>query len=222
MSRSTLVRSNAGLALVGCMVAAAALGCRGGTSEDPPFHLVPDMQNQAHRRPQSDSTVFADHRAMRPIDPNAVAWGHTHKEDAMLKEDDAFFRGNGPDGKPVARVPFEVTPATVARGQDRFNVFCTPCHDKTGGGNGIVMQRSGGAFAGIPAFWIDRLKDAPDGELFQTISHGKGRMPAYAAQIPEQDRWAIVTWLRVLQQAGAASIADVPDADRSKIKEAAK
>ena len=217
MSRATL-----GLVLAGCVIGSAALGCRGGISEDPPIHLISDMQNQAHRRPQSNSEVFADHRAMRPIDQHAVAWGHSHKEDALLKEDDAFYRGVGVDGLPVARVPFKVSAETVARGQDRVNIFCVPCHDKAGSGNGIVMQRSSGAFAGIPAFWIDRLRDAPDGELFQTISHGKGRMPAYAAQIPEEDRWAIVTWLRVLQQAGSASISDVPDAERSKIKEAAK
>ncbi len=211
-----------GLVLAGCVIGSAALGCRGGISEDPPIHLVTDMQNQAHRRPQSDSQVFADHRAMRPIDTHTVAWGHSQKEDNLLKEDDAFYRGLGPDGLPVARVPFKVTAETIARGQDRFGVFCTPCHDKTGAGNGAVAQRSGGAFAGIPALWIDRLRDAPDGELFLTISHGKARMPAYAAQIPEEDRWAIVTWIRVLQQAGGASLSDVPDAERSKIKEAAK
>jgi hypothetical protein len=130
------------------------LGCRGGISEDPdpPRHRHAEP---AHRRPQSDSQVFADHLAMRPIDTHTVAWGHSQKEDNLLKEDDAFYRGLGPDGLPVARVPFKVTAETIARGQDRFGVFCTPCHDKTGAGNGAVAQRSGGAFAGIPA-WIDR------------------------------------------------------------------
>lgn len=216
----------AGRMLGGVLVAAAAtaalagVGCRGAVSEDPPFHLISDMQQQAHRRPQTESPVFADHRAMRPLDPNTVAWGHANKEDALLKEDDTYFRGEGPDGKPVMRAPVKVDAALLARGQERFNIYCSPCHDKTGSGNGVVMQRSGGAFAGIPAFYIERLKDAPDGELFQTITHGKARMPSYAAQIPESDRWAIVTWVRVLQQAGSAKLADVPDAEKSKIKEA--
>ena len=200
--------------------ATVSLGCRGGVSEDPPFHLISDMQQQQYRRPQTESPVFADHRAMRPIDQHAVAWGHANKEDNLLKEDDAYFRGEGADGKAVERMPMKVDATLVARGQDRFNIFCTPCHDKMGSGHGAVMERSGGAFAGIPQFYMERLINAPDGEIFQVISHGKGRMPSYAAQIPESDRWAIVAWVRVLQQAGAAKLADVPDAERSKIKEA--
>ena len=223
MSTHHLLRrvAPAGVLVAATIVAAtAALGCRGGISEDPPFHLISDMQQQPYRRPQSESPVFADHRAMRPIDEHAVAWGHANKEDSLLKEDDAFFRGEGPDGNPIQRMPVKVDAKLLERGQDRFNIFCTPCHDKTGSGNGVVMQRSGGAFAGIPHFYIERLIDAPDGEIFQTITHGKGRMPSYAPQIPESDRWAIVAWVRVLQQAGAAKVADVPDAERSKIKEA--
>ncbi|MFO0556179.1 MAG: cytochrome c [Polyangiaceae bacterium] len=168
-------------------------GCRGGVSQDPPFHLVPDMQQQQHRRPQSSSKIFADGRAMRTPEKHTIARGH-------LKVDHAFYEGLDPAGKPLERIPFEVTDATVDRGEDRFNIYCAPCHDKTGAGNGLVAQRSGGAFAGLPNLATDgRLKKMPDGEIFQTISHGKARMPAYGAQIPEQDRWAIVSWVRVLQ-----------------------
>lgn len=197
--------------LLGATLGALALGCRGGTSEDPPVNLVPDMDSQAARRPQSESPLFADKRAMRPLDKRTVSRGH-------LKEDDALYRGVDAKGAPVKRVPFEVTADVVARGQERFNIYCAPCHDQTGAGNGLVAQRSQGAFAGITKLYDNRLKDAPDGEIFQTITYGKGRMPGYAAQIPEEDRWAIVTWVRVLQQSQDGSIDDVPAADRGQIK----
>lgn len=186
--------------LVAVVLVAAAAGCRGGVSEDPPFHLIPDMDSQQHRRPQSESPVFADHRAMRQPVEHTVARDNPLTNIHHLKNDDAFFRGVDAQGKPLSRIPFNVTQDTLDRGQDRFNIYCTPCHDKAGGGNGIVAQRSGGAFAGIPSFSAtDRLKTAPDGEIFQTITNGKGRMPGYAAQIPEEDRWAIIAWFRALQ-----------------------
>lgn len=172
--------------------ALGATGCRGGVSEDPPIHLIPDMDSQQHRRPQSISSVFADHRAARPIDSNAVARG-------KLRTDHAKYDGVDASGKLLDRAPVEVTQALIDRGRERFNIYCTPCHDAAGSGNGIVVQRSGGAFAGVPDFKLDRLVRAPDGEIFETITKGKGRMPSYARQIPAEDRWAIVTWLRVLQ-----------------------
>jgi mono/diheme cytochrome c family protein len=209
------------LAAVG--VAGALAGCRGGTSEDPPVHLAPDMDWQAHRRAQSHSPIFADTRAMRPVDKHTVAHGFTEEDRAKnLKEDDRFFRGMSKDGKPVDRIPFEVNAALVSRGQERFNIYCAPCHDATGGGKGLVEQRSGGAFAGIPAFTLDRLKTAPDGELFQTISAGKGRMPSYAAQIPERDRWAIVSWIRVLQVSQGGQVDMLTDEEKRKLKAADK
>jgi mono/diheme cytochrome c family protein len=198
-------------ALVGAVALAALAGCRGQTSEDPPIHLIGDMDWQAHRRPQSESPIFADKRASRPVDKRSVSRGH-------LKADDGVYRGVDAKGAPVKRVPFEVTEDTLARGKERFNIYCAPCHDATGSGNGTVSQRSGGAFAAITHLYADRLKEAPDGEIFQTITYGKGRMPGYASQIPEEDRWAIVTWVRVLQQSQSGSIDDVPAAERGKVQ----
>jgi mono/diheme cytochrome c family protein len=209
--RTHLSRLLASNLLLGAVAVATLVGCRGQTSEDPPIHLIGDMDWQAHRRPQSESPMFADKRASRPVDKRTVSRGH-------LKADDATYRGLDAKGAPVKRVPFEVTADTVARGQERFNVYCAPCHDQTGAGNGTVAQRSGGAFAAITPLYVDRLKDAPDGEIFQTITYGKGRMPGYAAQIPEEDRWAIVTWVRVLQQSQAGSIDDVPASERGQIQ----
>jgi mono/diheme cytochrome c family protein len=198
-------------------------GCRGGVSEEQPVHLAPDMDWQPHRRAQSQSPIFSDNRAMRPVDKHTVAHGFTDEERSKrLKEEDSFYRGVGRGGAPVARMPIQVDAALVARGKDRFGIFCTPCHDQTGSGKGIVEQRSGGAFAGIPPFTLDRLQAAPDGELFQTISNGKVRMPSYAAQISEFDRWAIVAWVRVLQTSQAGSVEMLSDEEKRKLKPADK
>jgi mono/diheme cytochrome c family protein len=185
------------------IVGASAASCRGGVSEDPPINLAPDMDLQAHRRPQSPSKIFADGRAGRRPVEHTVSRGH-------LKTDPAMYQGVDANGKPLARIPFEVTPETLERGEERFNIYCAPCHDKTGSGNGAVPRRLQGtsdqaAFADIPSYALARLKNEPDGEIFRTITTGlpagavSSRMPAYAAQIPEQDRWAIVAWVRVLQ-----------------------
>jgi len=207
------------------IASAAIAGCRGGKSEDPPFHLIGDMQWQAHRLPQSESPtkadgtpLFDDNRSNRKPDVHTVARGRSRlrpgfadgKEDgSFLKIDDARYKGVDTAGKPLARVPFEVTKADIDRGHERFNIYCAPCHDKSGSGHGLIGQHAPEAFGNMPDFGEickegvectgERLRKAPDGELFQTITNGKGRMPAYAAQIPEDDRWKIVTWLRVLQ-----------------------
>jgi len=178
-------------------VAALVGGCRGGVSEDPPINLVPDMDNQAKRLPQSISSVFADKRAMRRPQEHTIARNH-------LKQGDDSEKGVDAKGKPVARMPVEVTQALLDRGEERFNIYCTPCHDKTGSGNGAVPHRLKGkpdeaAFSGISPFWDQRLIDTPDGDIFQTIANGKGRMPSYATQVPVADRWAIVAHVRVLQ-----------------------
>ena len=201
--------SSKSVALAVCVVAAASFaGCRGEKSGDPPFHLIGDMQWQAHRLPQSKSPVFADGRSNRIPDPHTIAQGH-------LKEDDALYRGVDTLGKPVKRIPFEVTQKTIDRGHDRFNIYCTPCHDKTGSGNGMVVQRG---FVKPPELFADHADGLVDGEIFNIISHGQNNMPAYGAQVPEEDRWAIVTWVRVLQQSQHAKLEDVPAAERNNIQ----
>jgi mono/diheme cytochrome c family protein len=215
--QSSQARSVAALA---CTVSLAALlgGCRGGASEDPPIHLVGDMDWQAKRLPQSESLVFADKRAQRPIDPHTVAHSRGHDDRArFLRDDDAFFQGIDASGKPIARMPIEVDAALLSRGEERYRVFCSPCHDNTGSGNGVVIQRGRGGFPMPVALYVERLKDSPDGEIFETITKGRNNMPGYAAQIPVEDRWAIVSWVRVLQQSQDAKIEDVPAADRGKI-----
>ena len=196
------------------LAAAALAGCRGGVSNKPPLHLVDDMDWQPKYRPQAESHFFADRRAMRPLVAGTVAQGE-------LEEDDVFYRGLQPGTTtPVARSPLPVTKAQILRGQERYNIYCAPCHDQAGYGRGLVVQRG----YHIPTdLHSDRVRTLPDGEIFRAIGNGVRNMPAYASQIPTADRWAIVTWVRVLERSQRASIDEVPMELRAKIEpEAAK
>lgn len=177
-----------------------AAGCRGQVSSEPPIHLVPDMDWQPKFRPEAENDFFSDGRAMRKPVEGTIAVGH-------LDADDAYYRGVGADGAFVPRMPGKVDEKTLTRGEERFNIFCSACHDRTGSGKGMIPRRTNWMAADLA---VDRLRNAPDGQLFDTISNGKNTMPAYRAQIPVADRWAIVAWVRVLQRSQHAAPADVP------------
>jgi mono/diheme cytochrome c family protein len=132
-----------------------------------------------------------------------------------LKDDDAYFRGKNADGSFVARAPLAVTETVLKRGQERFNIYCAPCHSRTGAGNGLVVQRGFHLPVNLAS---DHTRSVGDGEIFDYISNGIRNMPAYSAQIPEEDRWAIVTWVRVLQRSQYAQVTDVPADQRDKIE----
>jgi mono/diheme cytochrome c family protein len=190
------------------LLAAGIAACRGGKSEDPPFHLIGDMDWQPKYQAEEASPLFEDGRAMRPLVEGTVAQG-------KLDEDDAFFRGKTVDATYIERVPFEVTRAVIDRGQDRFNIYCTPCHDKTGSGRGMVVR------LGYPPpvdLSSDRVRSMPDGEIFNVITNGVRNMPSYRTQIPPEDRWAIVAWVHVLGHSQHATVADVPPEQRSRIE----
>jgi mono/diheme cytochrome c family protein len=192
--------------LIGLVVVAA--GCRGATSEDPPIHLIGDMDWQQKYLPEQASPLFPDGRAMRPLVEGTVAQG-------QLREDDAYWRGKQQDGTFLANVPIEVDEATIRRGEDRFNIYCTPCHDKTGSGHGMVVKR------GYPLpidLTSDRVRTMPDGEIFNVITNGVRNMPSYKKQIPVEDRWKIVTWVRTLGHSQHGSVGDVPPEMRGKIE----
>src|SRR5437867_4054572 len=163
------------------------------------------MADQPALRPLQSSEFFEDGRASRPLVEGTVARGHLH-------EDTALATGKS-GGQFIEAYPLSVTRQTLERGQERYNIFCTPCHDRLGTGNGMVVQRG---FPRPPSFHIDRLRDAKVGYLYDVIASGFGRMPNYAAQIPVQDRWAIVAYMHALQLSRHAAAADVPAAERSK------
>ena len=166
-----------------------------------------DMHDQPKYIPLRPSTFFADGRSARPIPEGTVARGH-------LNDDIAFYTGKGPDGKVVNEFPFPVTKEKILRGEQRFNIYCTPCHDRTGSGNGMVVRRG---YRRPPTYHSDRLRQMPNGHFFDVITNGFGAMPDYAAQIPPDDRWAIVAYIRALQLSQQASINEVPAEARGQL-----
>jgi mono/diheme cytochrome c family protein len=186
--------------------ASIAAGCRGETSAEPPVHLIGDMDWQPKYQANQASPLFEDGRVMRPLVEGTVAQGE-------LREDDAMYRGKSGE-EYVATMPVLVDEALLQRGQDRYNIYCTPCHDKSGSGHGMIVKR------GYPIpidLASDRVRGFPDGQIFDVITNGVRNMPSYRKQIPIEDRWAIVTWVRVLERSQHASIDDVPPEQRGKI-----
>lgn len=166
-----------------------------------------DMHDQPRYIPLRPSDFFADGRSSRLLVQGTVARGH-------LKDDTAFYTGKGPDNKPLDTFPFRITKDTIVRGQQRFNIYCTPCHDRSGSGNGMIVRRG---YRRPPSYHSDRLRQIPNGYIYDVITNGFGAMPDYAAQIPPDDRWAIVAYIRALQLSQHASINDVPAEARGQL-----
>jgi mono/diheme cytochrome c family protein len=191
------------------LLAVALGGCRGCVSNRPPIHLNPNMDYQPKVQAQEDSEFFADGGGMRHPVPGTVAL-----EDPV--ELDAFVTGKDAGGAPVASVPaaarerFGGEEAFAARGLERYEIYCAPCHGSAGDGQGMLRRRSGVASADLR---LARLRQAPDGHLYDVIANGLGLMPSYAAQVPVADRWAIVAHVRALQAASPVTgDAAAPDA----------
>ena len=173
-------------------------GCA-GPQRVPPIEVWPDMDRQEKYKAQSGSPLFSDGRSNRRPVEGTVAIG-------QLKEDTVFYTGVS-NGMWVGKNAVEITPELLRRGQQRYNIYCTPCHDRTGQGQGIVPKKA----SWIPTNLMeDRVFAMSDGELFTVISGGRRTMPAYKYQITERDRWAIVAYVRALQRSSRGTIADVP------------
>ena len=153
------------------------------------------------------STFFNDARSARPVIEGTVARGQLH-------DDELMFTGKV-KGEDADEFPMRVDAAVMARGQERFNISCAPCHGRTGQGDGMIVRRG---YRRPPSFHQDRLRNAPVGHFFDVITNGFGAMPDYAAQIKAEDRWAITAFVRALQLSEHATVADVPAADRSRIQ----
>jgi hypothetical protein len=159
-----------------------------------------DMHVQPRQNPLSRSDFFADQRSARPPVEGTVARGQLH--------DDAYFYTGKIGNNPGDVMPFPVTKAVLERGRERYNIFCAPCHSRVGDGNGFVPSR--GFARKPPSFHIVRLQKAPLGYFYDVMTEGFGIMPDYASQIPPQDRWNIVAYVRALQLSQNATMADVP------------
>ena len=170
-----------------------------------------DMFDQPRTRPLRRSEFFGDGRSARPPVAGSVARGQLH--------DDPHLYTGRVNGALVTTFPFPVSREVLERGHERYNIFCAPCHDRVGNGNGMVVRRG---FRAPPSFHIDRLRAAPAGHYFDVITNGFGAMPDYAAQIPAHDRWAIIAYIRALQLSQRAAPADVPTDVLKQLPEAAQ
>jgi mono/diheme cytochrome c family protein len=195
------------LALSG-LALAALIGCRGQTSEKTPIWIKHGMEFQPKWLPYGRNNFEADGRNMQTPPEGTVAVG-------LLKEDDVYYRG-GQDTAHYAANPMKINAQLLDRGQERFGIYCTPCHSRTGQGMGMVIAH--GFPINPPNFHDDRIVAMPDGQLFHTITYGVRNMPSYGKQIPEEDRWAIVAYLRALQRSTHASLNDVPESERANLK----
>jgi mono/diheme cytochrome c family protein len=181
------------LVVVFCALAAVS-GCR------------QDMHDQPKYRPLRASAFFENTSSARPLVDGTIARG-------TLQADASFFTGkNG--ALFVSELPFPVTQAVLDRGQERFNIYCTPCHDATGSGNGLVVQRG---YPKPQTYHSDRLRKIEAGYFFDVMTNGFGRMPDYRAQLTPRDRWNIVAYIRALQLSQHAAPSDVPGGDPTKL-----
>jgi mono/diheme cytochrome c family protein len=180
------------IAMLGVFALALA-GC-GGT-------LRQDMANQPRQNPLSPATFFPDDRSARPLIDNTVVRGALAEDDLFVpKESNAF--------------PLPLTQELLERGKDRYAIFCTPCHGLQGDGMGMVTLRG---MKHPPSYHQDRLRNVPNGYLFDVITNGFGAMNGYAAQLSPRDRWAVVAYLRALQVSRNAHVADLPASLREKL-----
>jgi hypothetical protein len=165
-----------------------------------------DMHVQPKYLPYEPTDFFADGRSERQPVPGTVARG-------QLRLDELMFTGRE-NGVVADKFPFPITKADLDRGRERYNVYCTPCHDYTGSGRGMIVQRG---FPQPPSYHIQRLRDAPAGHFFEVITNGFGAMYSYAARVDPADRWRIAAYIRVLQLSRNAKIGDVPESDRARL-----
>lgn len=182
------------IAILGALLAVASLGCR------------QEMYDQPKYKGLRRSNFFADQRQARPILAGTVPRG-------FLREDSRVSAGKVGNAL-VTEFPVAVDGALLARGRQRFDIYCSPCHDRTGSGGGMVVKRG---YRGPSSFHIDRLRNAPVGHFYDVITNGFGAMPDYASQIDVTDRWAIVAYVRALQLSQNAPVAAMADADRARL-----
>jgi mono/diheme cytochrome c family protein len=166
-----------------------------------------DMHDQPKYIPLRESTFFADNRSARLPVPGTVARG-------QLNEDALLYTGKI-DGADAMVFPFPVDDSVMARGRERYDIYCSPCHGRTGAGDGMIVRRG---YRQPPTLHEERLEVAPPGHFFDVITNGFGAMPDYAAQIPARDRWAIIAYIRALQLSQHAALADVPADQRGALK----
>ena len=222
----------------------SVMGFRGKVATRPPVEVFPDMDHQAKYKPQAESGFFADGRmaaeTLRVLASGILARNNTELNSAMqllatvnqmygsvprgrsedadpdyLRADDAKYRGQNADGSFVRGFPVEINESYIRRGQDRYMIYCAPCHGALGDGNGITKSYG---MAVTPTYHDARLRDMPEGELYNTVANGKNTMLGYADKLSVSDRWAVVAYVRALQRAHHGKLDDVPMDKRGELK----
>jgi len=200
MKRTLFLLTAVTVALVGCS--------QGQPHETRPLMIIPDMEFQPKYLPQGYTTFYPDFRTMRTPPAGTVAAGTFH-------DDAAYYQGKTAGGEFILHNPRPVTMDLLERGRARFNIYCSPCHDRTGSGQGMII---GYGYVPPPTFHQARIREVPDGYIFDVITHGIRNMPSYGAQVPVDDRWAIVAYLRALQLSQNAALSDVPADQRQELR----
>ena len=207
---------------------AAVAGFRGQKGTKTPIEIFPDMDHQPKVKAQVPSAFFADGRGDRVPVPGTVPLGYAmpQSKDDPFPDEGKYYGvrfSAGPDYFDTGRfgdrwgtgIPMPVTPALMQRGKERYTIYCAVCHGASGAGNGVASQYG---MVAIANYHQDRLRNMADGEIFNTITHGKLTMLGYGPNIPVQDRWAIVAYVRALQLAQHATLDDVPPDERAKLE----
>jgi mono/diheme cytochrome c family protein len=192
MERRWSGQRRVGVVLAGTiLVLLVAAGGRGWPSRQPPIHLNPNMDDQPKYRPQAPSLFFASGSTSQAPTGATIARGD-------LRENSALFSGRSAFGSFVSN-PLPVDSVLVARGRERFDIYCRPCHGDSGDGHGALYRQSKVEARNLHD---DRIKEIPDGQIFDVITNGAGLMQGYRFPIPVRDRWAIVAYVRELQARG--------------------
>lgn len=202
-----------------CVVAVVAIaGKRGSVSRRPPIEVFPDMDRQLKLRPQQPNGFFANGLSSQLAVPGTVARGKPIQTlaGAVLPFEDAPVNTGRITGTTnfVETNPLPVTAALLRRGQDRFTIYCSPCHGAQGDGNGVTKKLG---MVTVANLHDKRIVEMPDGEIFNTITHGKVTMQSYAGQVPVEDRWAVIAYVRALQLSRLGTVDDLPAERRDKL-----
>jgi hypothetical protein len=176
----------------------AAVGLFFGAGCD---HLHQDMATQPKDKPLAPSSFFSDGRSERPLLENTVARGSIANDELLVAKDSSNF-------------PLPVDLVLLERGEERYKIFCSPCHGLQGDGNGMVAMRG---MKHPPTLHQDRLRGVPNGYFYDVVTNGFGQMLGYSAQIPPRDRWAIIAYIRALQLSRNARVSELPSGLREKL-----
>lgn len=201
-------------ALVLLLAATALTGCRGMKSGKPPIHPNLNMDFQQRMEAQEPNAFFADNASQR----QPVA-GTVRRGQLQTTANAPFYYGRDAAGTYIPAVPVEVTPALLERGQERYGIYCSVCHGIAGNGRGIIAVGNGGQGYGfaIPSYHTEGLKARPDGYIYDVILNGVNSMPSYGHEMPPSDRWAVVAYVRALQESQDAAPESVPATERERL-----